>query len=78
MLIIERKKELKWFLGLYIICDHSKKALWLLQKVYILKICNNLARSTSTSQLPAMLIKILELLAASNNKDITDVLQILY
>ncbi len=29
-LTIERKGELKWFLGLHVIRDHSKKALWLL------------------------------------------------
>ena len=76
-LTIKRKRELKWFLGLYVIRDRSKRALWLSQKVYILKICNNLASSTAISQLPAMAIEILEFLAATNNKDIINVLQTL-
>ena len=75
---IERKGELKWFLGLHIIRDRSKRALWLSQKSYIFKICNEHTPSISTSRLPATSIKILELLAVPDNKDITDALQILY
>lgn len=78
LLTIEKKGELKWFLKLYIICNLSKKALWLLQKIYMMKICNNLAFSTNTSQFLATLIKILELLTTPNNENITDTSQILY
>lgn len=78
MLIIERKEELKWFLKLHIIYNHWKKALWVSQKAYIKKICNNLAFSTTTSQLLTTPIEIFELLAAPNNEDITDVSQTFY
>ena len=77
-LTIERKRELKWFLGLYIIRDCSKRALWLLPKAYIRKICNDFAPSTSTCQRPAMPMEILELLASSDNEDITDASETLY
>ena len=77
-LTIERKGELKWFLGLHVIRDRSKRALWLSQKAYILKICNDLAPSTSTSRLPATPMEILELLAAPDNEDITDASRTLY
>lgn len=77
-LTIERKGELIWFLELAVIRNHSKKALWLLQKAYILKICNNLTPGIITSRLPDMGIEILEILAAPNNKDIMNVSQTLY
>ena len=77
-LTVERKRELKWFLELHLICDRSKRALWLSQKAYIMKIYNNLASSTSPSRLPSTQMEILELLAVSNNNDITDALQTLY
>ena len=77
-LTIERKEELKWFLGLHVIRDRSKGALWLSQKAYIMKICNDLAPSTSTSRLPSTPMEILELLAVPDNEDITDVSRTLY
>ena len=77
-LIIKKKRELKWVLRLYVICDYLKKALWLLQKVYIMKICNNLALSTSTNQLSTTLIEILEFFAVLNNENIMNALQTLY
>ena len=77
-LTIERKRELKWFLGLHVIRDRSKRALWLSQKAYIMKICNDFASSTSTSQLPATPMEILELFAVPDNEDITDASQTLY
>ncbi len=75
---IERKRELEWFLGLHVIRDRSKRALWLLQKSYIMKICNDLAPSTSTSQLPSTPMEILQLLAVPDTEDITDASQTLY
>ncbi len=77
-LTIERKKELKWFLGLHMIRDRSERALWLLQKAYIMNICNDFAPSTSTSRLPSTPMEILELLAVPDNEDITDVSRTLY
>ncbi len=58
---IVRKRELKRFLGLYLIRDRSKKALWLSKKTYIMKICNDLALSTITSRLPSTPMKIVEI-----------------
>ena len=43
-----------------------------------MKICNDLAPSTAKSQLPFTPMEILKLLAALNNKDITDASQTLY
>ncbi len=77
-LTIERKRELKWFLRLHVIRNRSERALWLLKKVYIMKICNNLAPITSTSQLPLTPMEILEHLAVPGNEDITEVLRTLY
>ncbi len=77
-LTIERKEELKWFLGLHMIHDCSKRALLLSQKAYILKICNDLAPSTSPSRLPSTPMEILELLAVLDNEDITDAWRTLY
>ncbi len=77
-LTIERKRELKWFLGFYLIRDRSERALWLSQKAYIMKICNDLTPSTSTSRLPSTLMEILELLAVPDNEDITDASLTLY
>ena len=77
-LTIERKGELKWFLGLHMIRDRSERALWLSQKAYIMKICNDLAPITSTSRLPSTPMEILELLAVPDNEDITDASQTLY
>ncbi len=77
-LTIERKEELKWFLGLHMIRDRLKRALWPLQKAYIMKICNDPASSTSTSRLPSAPREILELLAVPDNEDITDASRTLY
>lgn len=75
-LTIEKKRELKWFLGLHVIRNCSKKALWLLQKAYIMKMCNNLV--SSTSRLPTMPMEVLELLAVPENEIIMDASRILY
>ncbi len=77
-LTIERKGGLKWFLGLHMIRDRSKRALWLMQKAYIMKIYNNLAPSINTSRLPSTSIEILEHLAVPDNEDNTDLSQTLY
>ena len=50
-LTIKRKRELKWFSRLQLICDHSEGALRLLQKAYIMKIYHDLVPRTSTSRL---------------------------
>ncbi len=60
-LIIERKGELKWFLGLHVIRDRSERALYLSQKVYIMKIYNQHTLNTSTSRLPSTPMEILVL-----------------
>ena len=75
---IERKRELNWFLGLHLIRDRSNRAFWFSQKAYIMKICNDLVPSTSTSRLPSMLMEFLELLAVPDNEDITDATRALY
>ena len=75
---IEKKRELKWFLGLYVICDYLKRALWLSQKAYIMNICNDLASNTSTNPLAATPIEILELLAAPDNENIMNESQTMY
>ena len=49
------------------ICACSEWALWLSQKVYNMKICNDLAPSLSTSQLPFISMEILKLLASVVN-----------
>ncbi len=77
-LTIEKKGELKWVLGLHVIRDCSERALWLSQKAYIMKICNDFALITSTSRLPSTPMEILELLAIPDNKDITDASRTLY
>ncbi len=77
-LIMKRKGELKWFLGLHVIRDNSETALWLSQKAYIMKIRNDLATSTSSSRLFSTPMEILELLAIPDNEDITDASQTLY
>ncbi len=77
-LTIERKGELKWFLGLHVICNRSERALWLSQKVYVIKICNDSPPCTSTSRLLFTQIEILELLAVPDNEDITDASRTLY
>ncbi len=77
-LTIERKRELKWFLGLHMIRDRSKRALWFSQKAYIMKIYNDPAPTISTSRLPSTPMEILELLAVPDNKDITDAWRTLY
>ncbi len=58
--------------------DCVERALWLLQKTYIMKICNDLAPSTSTSRLLSKPMEILELLAVPDNEDITDASRTLY
>ena len=39
-LIIKVVDELKWFLRLHVICNRTKRTIWLSQKAYIMKICN--------------------------------------
>ncbi len=58
--------------------DRSERALWLLRKAYIIKICTELAPSTNTSRLPSTPMEILELLAVPDNEDITDASRTLY
>lgn len=77
-LTIEKKEELKWFLGLHVIRDRSKRALWLSQKAYIAKICNDLALCANTSRLPTTPMEVLELLPASKDEIITDLSRTLY
>ncbi len=77
-LTIERKDKLKWFLGLYVIRDRSKTALWLLQKAYMMNICNDLAPSKSLSRFPSTPMEIFELLTVPDNEHITDASQTLY
>ena len=51
-LTLEVKGELKWFLGLHIIRNRTKRALWLSQKAYISKICSELAPTPVEGRLP--------------------------
>ncbi len=77
-LTIEGKGELKCFLGLHVIRDRSKRVLWLSQKAYIMKIHNDFAPSATTSRLLSTPMKILKLIAISDNEDITDLSRTLY
>ncbi len=58
--------------------DRSERALWLSQKAYIMKICNDLAPITSKSRLPSTPMEILEIIAVPDNEDITDTSRTLY
>lgn len=49
-----------------------------MQKIYIIKICNNFASTIVISQLPAMPIKVLELMLTPKNKAIIDFSWTLY
>lgn len=62
-LTIEVIGELKWFLGLDIIRNRSKRTVWLSQKAYILKIYN---------ELPTTPMEVTELVPAHEDEEITD------
>ena len=48
-LTIKEVGKLKWFLGLHVVQNHSKRTIWLSQKAYISKICSKFALTLDTS-----------------------------
>ncbi len=58
--------------------DRSEKALWILQKAYIIKMANDHAPNISTRRLSSIPMEILELWAVPDNEDITDTSRTLY
>lgn len=76
-LTVEGKGELKWVLGLYVICNDRKRTLWLPQKTYIQKTCNDLPPPEST-RLPTTPMNFAELLPLSDDEDITNFSRTLY
>ena len=78
-LTLEDKSELKWFLGLNVIRNRATRTMWLSQKVYILKICTDLAPTPSKGRLPATPIEPTELLSLSvEEEQSTDASRTLY
>ena len=69
--------KLKWFLNLYIICNQTKQTIWLSQKAYMTKICNNFANKP-TGQLPTTPIDTVELLSLLDKKEVSDTSKIFY
>ena len=66
-----------WFLGLHVIRNRSKQTIWLLQKAYIMKICNKFAL-INLSQLPATPMEVTELSPINKDKIISNSSRILY
>ena len=69
--------ELKWFLGLYVICNQTKQTIWLSQKAYFTKICNKFA-TKPTGWLPTTPMDIAKLLPLSDKKIVSDISRTLY
>ena len=77
-LTIEEKVELKWFLGLHVICNCKLRTLWLSQKAYIQNICNDLAHTSESTRPPTTPMDVAELLPLSDDKIIIDFSRTLY
>ena len=76
-LTIKVVDELKWFLGLHVICNRTKRTIWLLQNAYIMKIYSEFIY-TNPLQFPIIPIKILELLLIDKDEIVSDSSKILY
>ena len=75
--IIDIIDELKWFLKMHIIRNHSIECLWLFQKVYIEKICKNLMKS-SINHSSSTFMNTAELLSAEDDEEISNESRTLY
>ncbi len=69
--------ELKSFPRLHMICNRSKRTIWLLQRVYIMKICNEFALTNSLQQL-AMQLEVPELFPINEDEILSNSSMILY
>ena len=76
-LTIKVVDKLKLFLRLHVIRNRSKQTIWLSQKAYIMKICNEFAPINS-SQLPSTPMKVTELFFINEDKIISNPSRILY
>ncbi len=76
-LIIKVVGELKWFLGLHVIRNRIKRTIWLSQKAYIMKICNEFIH-TNPLRFPSTPIEIPELLPIDNDQTVSDFSRTLY
>lgn len=76
-LTIKVVSELKWFLGLHVIRNHTKQTICPSQKPYIIKIYNEFIH-INLLQFPSTRIKISELLSIDKNKTISDSSRTLY
>ena len=70
--------KLKWFLGLHVICNRTKQTIWLSQKAYIMKICNEFIHTTDTLRLPTTPMEISELYPIENDEIVSDSSRTLY
>ncbi|WP_375449240.1 hypothetical protein [uncultured Nostoc sp.] len=76
-IIIKKVGELKWFLGLHVVCNQTKQTIWPSQKAYITKIYNKFT-TKPTSRLSTMPMDIAELPPFSDKKKVCDIFKILY
>ena len=76
-LTIKKVGELKWFLGLHVVCNQTKQTIWLSQKAYIAKICNELA-PMPTGQPPTTPMDTTELPPLSDKEEVSDTSRTLY
>ena len=74
---IKKVGKLKWFLGFHVICNRTKQTIWLSQKAYITKICNEFA-TKPTGRLPTTPMDIAELLPLSDKEEVPDASRTLY
>ena len=77
VLTIKVVGELKWFLELHVIHNRPKRTIWLLQKAYIMKICNEFIH-TNPLQFPTTPIKIPKLLPPDKDEIVSDSFKTLY
>ena len=70
--------ELKWFLGLHVICNHIKRTIWLSQKVYIMKICNEFVHTIDQLRLPTTPMETSELYPIEKDEIVSDSSRMLY
>ena len=77
VLTIKVVGELKWFLELHVIRNRTKRTIWLSQKAYIMKICNEFIQ-TNPLRFPTTPIEIPELLPIDKDEIVSDSSRTLY
>ena len=70
--------ELKWFLGMHIFRDHSKRSLWLSQNSYIEKVANEFIPDLNPSRCPHTPMTEEELLPLPAEEEVTDTNRTVY